>query len=295
VIRLWDRFVDATRRPVDTRPMALLRILVPLCIVFDLLRAVQVGMAPYYWRRFDAGGLSAFSGDDFVLGVLGPDAGLIVMGVVLVSMVAVSLGVGVRPAIVVGVLAYAQLGHLYPPGDRGVDRVLRMVLMLLLFTPAHRRWALGNRITGRAPVTEMPAGAVLVLQWFLVILYLNAGIAKILQQPKWLALSGTPVLYRIMADPLAGRLDHLAWLWAWPLFRVGTWGTIVLELTSLLLLTRWAPWWGILGALMHVGIFATMHLGMFSLGMLSMYVVVFGPWWVPALDRWLARRATASP
>lgn len=294
---LWTRFVAACRRPVDTRPIALLRILAPLCIVVDLLRALYVGMAPYYWRLWEHGGLSAFTGNDFLLAGLGPDAGMMLYGVVLTCMVAIITGVGVRPAIVIGVLAYAQLGHMYPPGDRGVDRVLRMVLLLLLFTPAHRRWSLGNRITGRAPVTTMPAGAIIVLKWFLVILYLNAGIAKLMQQPKWLAVSGTPVLYRIMTDPTAAKLDHLAWLWAWPLFRFGSWATIVLELTAPLLVTRWAPWWGIFGALMHIGIAASMHLGMFSFGMLSMYAVVFAQWWVPALDRALARRrgATASP
>ena len=34
--------------------------------------------------------------------------------------------------IVFGALAYAQLGHLYPPGDRAIDRILRTALLILL-------------------------------------------------------------------------------------------------------------------------------------------------------------------
>ncbi len=59
-----------------------------------------------------------------------------------------------------------------------------------------------------------------------------------------------------------------------------SWATVALELSSLLLLTRWAPWWGIVGALMHVGIFSMMELGMFSWGMLALYPIVFAPWLV---------------
>ena len=44
--------------------------------------------------------------------------------------VAASTGVAARPALLIGVLAYAQAGHLYAPGDRGIDRILRTVLLI---------------------------------------------------------------------------------------------------------------------------------------------------------------------
>ena len=287
---MWGRWVAAVSRPADTRPLAALRILLPLCILLDLLRAIQVGMAPHYWHLFEYGGLSAFSGEDFWLADLGPEGGMLLLGVTLLCMTLGMLGIGARPALLIGILAYAQLGHLYPTGDRGVDRILRLALLVLLFSPAHRRWSLGDRLLGRAPITEAPGWPGLLLRWFLVILYLNAGVAKLIQQPRWLALDGTPVLYRILTDPQAGALDHLRWLWAWPLLRLGGWLTILLELSSPLLLTRLAPWWAIGGALMHLGIALTMNLGVFSWGMLSLYPVLFAPWWLPALDRWQQRR-----
>jgi hypothetical protein len=184
-----------------------------------------------------------------------------------------------------GVLAYAQLGHLFPPGDRAIDRVLRCVLLLLLFTNAHRRLSLGNLLRKRAAVLTMPGWADDVLRLFLVIVYMAAGTAKLMQQPHWLGASGRPVLYRVVTDPLAGRLDPEAWESMSALFFVGGWGTIALELSALLLFTRVAPYWALVGATMHVGIAFTMELGMFSWGMLSLYPVLLAP----LVTRWRSR------
>jgi hypothetical protein len=289
MMRAWRAFVAACARPVDTRPLAALRILMPLCVILDLLRALQTGMAGTYYRLWEDGGLSTFAGEHWRLGALGPDAGLILVGVVLVCMTLVATGIGVRPAILVGVLAYAQLGHLYPPGDRGIDRIIRFSLLVLLFSQSHRRWALGDRLLGRAPVEQAPAAPQHLLMWFLVLVYMAAGVSKLVQQPAWLAVSGTPVLYRVLTDPLAGAWDHVRWAGVGFPFYVGAWVTIVFEVGALMLLTRWRAWWGLMGIALHLGIAATMHLGMFSFGMLSFYAVVMADWWVPALDRWRAR------
>ncbi|MEC8425767.1 MAG: HTTM domain-containing protein [Myxococcota bacterium] len=295
MIGLWKRFVAAQARPVDTRPLAALRILLPLCVVFDLLRSVQLGMAEVYYRPWDAGGLSTFSGDAWVLGGLGSDVGPWLVVLVVSCMLLVSLGLGVRPALLVGVLAYAQLGHLYPPGDRGIDRIIRTTLLLLVFSRSHRRWALGDRLLGRPPVETQPAAVRNLVLWFLVLVYTAAGVSKLVQQPAWLSVTGTPVLYRVLTDPLGGGLDHLTWAGLRLPFVVGGWFTIAFEVGSLLLLTRWRPWFGVLGILMHVGIGVTMELGMFSAGMLCLYVVVMAEWWVPALDRGTAARPCTRP
>lgn len=293
MIRAWRRFVAHAARPVDTRPLAALRILLPLCVIVDLLRALQLDLAGVLYRPWDAGGLSTFAGPEWALGGLGPDAGLWLVGLVIVCMGLVSAGVGVRPAIVVGVLAYAQLGHLYPPGDRGIDRIIRTGLLVLLFSQAHRRWALGDRLLGRPPVERAPAAPQQLILWFLVLVYMAAGVSKLMQQPAWLAVSGTPVLYRVVTDPLAGAWDHVAWAGVGLPFFIGSWATIVFEVGAFVLLTRWRRWFGLLGVGIHLGIGLTMHLGMFSVGMLCFYVVVLADWWVPALDRWRAGRLAA--
>jgi hypothetical protein len=87
---------------------------------------------------------------------------------------------------------------------------------------------------------------------------------------------------------MAGTLDPVRWLAFRPAFQVMSWATVALELSSLILFTRFAPWWGIVGALMHIGIFSMMELGMFSWGMLALYPIVFAPWIV-------RRMRSASP
>jgi len=288
---LWRRFVGSCSRPVDTRPLAALRILLPLCVIFDLLRSIQLGLAGVYYRPWDAGGLSTFVGDEWALAGLGPDAGLWLVGLIIVCMALVSSGLGVRPAIVVGVLAYAQLGHLYPPGDRAIDRIIRTALLILLFSQSHRRWALGDRLLGRAPVARAAAAPQHLILWFLVLIYMAAGVSKLMQQPAWLAVSGTPVLYRVVTDPLAGAWDHMTWSRIGLPFFVASWATIIFEVGAFVLLTRWRRWFGLLGVGLHLGIGLTMHLGMFSAGMLCFYVVVLAEWWIPGLDRWRVGRA----
>ena len=100
-------------------------------------------------------------------------------------------------------------------------------------------------------------------------------------------MSGPPQLYKIMTDPMAARLDanNPMLRTLWPLFRVGSMGTVVWEVASPLLLTRWAHFYGIIGVAMHVGIAVGMKLGMFSYGMLSLYPVVMAPWLIPWIDR----------
>jgi hypothetical protein len=211
-------------------------------------------------------------------------------------MALVAVGLWVRPATLLGVLAYAQLGALNPAGDRAVDRVIRTALLLLMFSQAHRCYALANRLRGRAPVRETTAWVADVLRWLLMLIYLSAGFAK-LGTGGWFTPQGDPHLFRIMTSPLDARLDPdlpvLRRLM--PLFRVGGWATMALELGAPLMLTRWAPLWASVGLLMHLGIAVLMKLGMFSWGMLALYPVLFGPWLSPLLDRVEARRRPPSP
>lgn len=276
-------------REDDARPLALVRIGAALAILLDLLRVGQLGLVGVLFRPYAQGGLSQVQDEAWWVGRwLSPEiAGPALYGLSLLCMGLVALGVLTRPATLLGVLAYAQLGHLYPPGDRAIDRVLRTVLLILLFSDAHRRLAL----LGAPALARIKAWPADLIRSFLVIVYLSAGLGKLMQQPAWLAASGVPVLYRVMSDPLAAHVDAQSALPYWWVFRVFGWGTIALELSSPLLFTRFAPVWAIFGFAMHLGIYSTMELGMFSWGMLSMYPLLLAPLWLPAWDRRRARSA----
>ncbi|MCB9764378.1 MAG: HTTM domain-containing protein [Alphaproteobacteria bacterium] len=288
---LWQRWVDFTGRPMDTRPLALVRIFAALCVLVDLLRLAQLRLVTFLFTPYEQGGLSQVQDSSWRLDeLLGPTvAGPVSYAVSLVCMALIALGVAVRPAIVIGVLAYAQLGHAYPPGDRAIDRVLRLTLLFLLFSQAHRRFALSNVLGWTKRLDTAPAWPADLIRSQLVMVYMAAGLSKIMQQPLWVAVTGTPVLYRIMTDPMAATLDPEAWEGAPWLFYAGGIGTIVLEVGAFVILTRLAPYWALLGLGMHLGIAMTMKLGMFSFGMMSLYPILLGAWICAGLDR-LGRR-----
>lgn len=271
---LWSRWVSFTGREIDARPLVLVRILIPLCILGDLIDLAIRGAWQPVLMSFDNGGINA----SFAPQLLG-DPNMDWLGPVLwllgvVTMPFISAGVMTRPAIVVGLLATSQFGHFFTPGDRAVDRLLRTTLLLLLF----------SEVTSRKVPARIAAWPVDLLKWLLVLIYLAAGIVKI-GSPGWLDPRLDPELYRIVADPLAGRLDPDSWRGFLAPFRLGSWATIVLEMTAPLILTRHCWKWAIFGAFMHVGIFVMMYLGMFSLGMLAFYPLLFSPW----TERWLDR------
>lgn len=292
---LWAWWVARATRPADVRPLALSRILLASCVIVDLLTGASLGLVDDLWSLPRDGGISAFAGADFALRALGPDAGLLLFGTTLVCMSLVALGLLSRPATVLGVLACAQMGALYPPGDRGADFLIRTALLLLVFTRAHRRYAVGNRLLGRAPEATTPGWAHDAIRLLLVHVYLSAGILKI-GTAGWFSLTTRPQLYRIMVDPLAGNLDatNPVWIALQPLFRVAGMLAVVWETLAPVFFSRHAHWWGIFGVLMHLGIAAGMSLGIFSWAVLSLYPVVMWPFLRPLFDRLDARRASAA-
>ncbi len=285
---LWARWVAFTGRPLDTRPLALVRIAAALCLLLDLLRVAWLGLVPVLFRPWEAGGLSTFTDDAVWIDQLSPLwAGPIAFWLAVACMSLVVLGVLSRPATLLGVLAYAQLGHLYPPGDRGIDRILRCVLLILVLSQAHRRYSLA-RGPRRETCSAWPSDLIRVL---LVCIYMSAGISKVMATPQWFGTGQWPVLYRILGDPLAAKVDpgitHPVWM---AFTRLGSLSTVLLECGALVILTRLAPWWAAVAMVMHLGIAVTMELGMFAWGMLSLYPVLLWPW----LRRWLDRE-TPSP
>ncbi len=262
-------------REVDARPLALVRILVPLVLLLDLLRMAQLGLVSDLFVPFSAGGLNAADNPHAWVRDLSPEwGGPITFGVALAALAAASAGLGGRWSMLVALVAYAQLGHICGPSDRGIDRILRTVMLILVFSDAHRVLAIGRPRAG-----QVKAWARGLITFLMVVVYLNSGVAKILGNPwGWLGWEGWPAVYLIVSNPVAGHVDPVAasgWLW---LFRIGGWGTILLELSAPLLLTRFAPYWALPAAAMHLGIAATMELGMFSWGVLALYPLFFAAW-----------------
>jgi hypothetical protein len=229
----WARWVAHTSREVDSRPLRLVRALVAACLLGDLAAMAWRGALEAVLLPASAGGLgSEPSPQAWFAGAWW--AGGLWYGVGWLALPWVFAGRAVRPALALALLASAQLGHLYVPGDRGIDRLLRTVLLVLLF----------SRATDDRPPVKVAAWPMDLLRWLLAIVYLQAGIAKLDAEPGFLDLH-QPELYEILCEPAVGRLDPLTWRPVPWLFTAGGAVALALELSAPLLVTRWARWWAV--------------------------------------------------
>jgi hypothetical protein len=213
-------------------------------------------------------------------------------------------GVATRVAGLGLALALAELGNLAPEGDRGVDVLLRIAILVLVCSGSHVRWSfdawLGSRL-GKLPPALIPAWPRRLLMLQLVWLYFSAAHNR--GDPAWWPTGGFSALATLLNDPHYARFSP-GWLaHVYPLTQAATVTTMSFELGSPLLLfltyldrdphrggrvgelvrryrVRWL--WLALGVMLHLGIAITMRLGIFSYGVLALYPVFIYP------DEWRA-------
>jgi hypothetical protein len=268
---LWERWVGWTHAPVDARALLWVRRLLPLAVAGDLLDMVWRGAWDAVLFPAAEGGLASDPAGWFLLDRLA-SPGPMLWWVLLLSMVVAMSGRGVRVALVIGLLASAQYGHFYTLGDRGIDRIIRTTMLILIC----------SRVCDSPTPQTIRAWAPNLIRWLLVLVYLGAGIGKLSNTMAWWHPAMRPELYTILADPLAGRLDPMFWGQHATPFILGGWATLVFELSAPLIFTRFAPWWALVGMALHLGIAATMYLGMFPFGMLALYPLLFERWLFPS-------------
>jgi hypothetical protein len=296
---LWDRREQPT-------VLALLRIGVGSILLVDFGRAAWLGVVPRLWGPDETGGLGAnvASRDpSLLLYDLLPysaDTAWLAYGVLITALVCFTLGFGTRVVGLVALLAYAALAKVLPLGDRGIDLMMRNVLLILTLSQSHARWSLDARIrTGSwlGDGQDVPAWPrhLLILQ--LVVMYFLAGVQK--TALAWTPFGGYSALYLVLQDPHIARFD-MSWLdgWAYPLTQVATATTHIFEWTAPLMLlayhyrdtrdrpgrlrawcNRWSPHqaWIAVGVLLHLGIWMTMDIGIFPWAMLLLYPAWFHP------------------
>jgi hypothetical protein len=229
-----------------------------------------------------------------------------------VSGFCVLLGAATRVSAVVLALALAQLGHIAPDGDRGIDHLFRLVLPILALSGSHARWSLDAwfwRRIGRPMPDQVSAWPRYLLFAQLIWMYFSAGHNR--SDPAWGPLGGFAALPTILSDPHWGRFDG-AWIsYAYPLLQGATLATMTFELSSIALpFTTWwqrhperagrigrlcnrlrLRWlWLALGVSFHLGIAVTMRLGVFPFGVLALYPVLFHPDEHARAGRWLRGR-----
>lgn len=271
-MNLWERWVEHCFRPIDARVPAALRIGLGTVTVLDMLRTWSHGLVPWLYR-VDGEGMArplAY----YLLEPLGPDGPVTAFWVALVAYAFVALGAFTRPAIIVALLASAQLGQVGALTEQGVDHIVRTALLVLLFAPCDNRWAVGPS----KHRDEVPAWSLDVITFLLVLIYMDSGFSKLFRDwNAWTNLAAHPATFRIMADPLSGVVDPV---WAYErqwLFRGLDTMTLIFECGAFVLLTRARSVWAVMGVALHLGLAFTMKLGQFPYAMLVFYPMFFVP------------------
>ncbi len=292
----WARVWDQREDPVV---LAVIRVLVASVLLFDFWWIAHLGIVDVLFTPQEGGGFPDVMSRDPVPELYrwfpsSPSTAWAAYGVLVGALVCFGAGFLTPVSGLVAALVSAQLAQVLPLGDRGIDTLLRNVLVVLSFSACGRRFGVDALLFGTR--REAPAWPrhLLILQ--LSVVYFCAGIQK--TALAWTPLGDLSALFLILQDPsiAAFRFDWLSKVY--PVTQLATATTMVFEWSAGLVplvywfrYTRTRPgrlraWfnthrplrgWVLLGAALHAGIALTMSLGIFPFAMLALYPALLHP------------------
>lgn len=328
MMRLLGRWVALWDRRETGESLALVRILVALVIVWDLLEVLRLGLVIPLWAPMEEGGIGPATHDDPVslfYRWFGATSGNTWWLYALALSSAMSLGVGLfsRASALTLLFAYSQLAALSPDADRGIDTLLRNVMIVLAFARAETlsldaRWRHGRFVTDQ-PVLAWPRYLIIAQ---LTLLYFSAGMLK--QASNWSFSGGYSALWLVMEKPhfVKYELPRDVVLPLYRLFQAGTLATVVWERSTILLpllvwlrgskerggklrtlvnRARLLEVWVATGVFFHLSLALFLALGAFPWGCLALYPALAKPstwrgWFSEVQSRfqlWRGRRLVA--
>jgi hypothetical protein len=325
LISFWDE-----REPPYA--LAAVRILVALVTLFDLGVVGFEALPEWLWAPIADGGTSPAADPEggpavyrliWSLGI----GGFGLWAILCVSILCFGAGFFTRSAGLVFVFTYAASAAVNDPADRGIDRAIRIVILILSFSAAGKAWSLDAwRKTGRfgGDGAEESAWPRYLVFAQLIITYAAAGLSK--GSPLWLPWGGYAALYVILRDPVYANADYSFLAEPLPYFvtQVATAFTHAWEILSPVLLlavyfrrtserpgrvraffnrVRYREIYIAFGVMFHLSLAFTMRLGIFPFAMLAFYPALFRPAEVASVvaraRQWLVRmlplRRIAAP
>ena len=314
--RLWAAWVELWDRREAPSSLALCRILVAAVLLADLLQARSYGLIDTIWGPppDGLGWGTKGSGAAAAARWFGASTGTaaLMWWTAAVACLLVIAGVATRLSILVLALTWAQLGHFAPDSDRGIDFMLRAVLVVLLFSQSHACWSVDawvRRRIGRPFPSLVPSWPRYLVFLQLLWIYFSAGHNK--TDKAWGPFGNFSALSNILTDPHFARFDPSWVATFYPLLQLAALATMIFELTSpvMILLTWWHStrdrpgrlrrlsnflrlrWvWMLTGLSFHVGIAVTMRLGIFPWGMIALYPALLRPDEINRAIAWLQSR-----
>ena len=317
----WVAFWSEREPPTA---LALIRILLPLVVLFDLCSLAASGALTWLWAAPAAGGIAGWSAEGAPLFYrifphTAASAQLLWAGLA-GSALCVGLGIGLRPAALLYVWLSAQAALINGPADRAIDRAIRIMFLILCFSPAAEVWSLRARCkTGSfrghdtVPAASWPRHLIVIQ---LVIIYWGAGLAK--GGTSWYPWGGYRALYYTLRHPVFAAADF-SWLehpLAFALTQLATAGTHLWELAAPLVLLaayyrrtdasaggartgrvralfrRWPVRnvYVAIGVVFHLSLALSLRLGIFPFAMLACFPAFFRPEELRATWAWLLLR-----
>lgn len=301
--RTWVQMWDLREHP---RSMALIRVAIGLVMLWDLLQVATLGLVDPLLGVEGAGGLSpthrtptpAF----WALWTEGmASAPTLLYGGLVATTLLYTAGVLTRPAMVGFVLLSAQWEWMLPGASRGIESMIRIVLLILACSDSDRwlsltAWWKTGSVWGDGQSVPAWPRHLIVAQ--LVLMYFLAGVQKF--GLDWTPVGQFSALYLIVQDPSIANADY-GWMASQPFYALTQLGTAVTVLwewsTPVLIVAYWYRftadrggavrdffnrwrihwWWAGIGVVFHVGIALLMELGIFPAAMLSFYFAFLHP------------------
>ena len=295
----WQRYVRLLDAREPATAMALLRIGVGLVLLFDLSYLGVFDLVDVVYGDGAGGNLGASTGaarPTFLVEQFGADAARVAHTTAFISGLAFTTGTFTRLSGLVFLGALVMLRDLYPLGDRGIDQLLRLVIVYILMSGSHEtlsvhaRWRHGAWARPNARIPAWPRYLVLVQ---VIWMYFTAGAYK--TTAEWAARGDYMALFYVLRYKHFVRWD-MNWVPSW-LTQVLTFVTIWFELLAPV--TLWAAYrhqqdphherrgtgalhgfrmvWTLIGLGLHVTLWIIMNIGIFTTGMLVMYFAWISP------------------
>jgi CubicO group peptidase (beta-lactamase class C family) len=230
--------IDAWFRPVSPRPLAGLRVGLPLLLLFHLIWLSDDLLSLHGSRGIIPWELTSLLRDPWVpglptlaeallpLGIREPSAITLLLSGYAGSLLALALGVHARLS---AFLAWGLHLSLMTSGSAsyyGVDQLANTFLFYLFLFPSGRAWTFAPRPAFSLREARIPVGCLRVMQIHLCVIYLAAGLDKAMGSQWW----NGEAIWQTVSQPIFSTFD-LRWLakHSWIPTLAGC-GTLVVEI-----------------------------------------------------------------
>ncbi len=316
--RLWRAWVELQDQQELPVTLAMVRIGVALIVLVDLAAMARHGLVVPLLGTSEVGGFASLTSRGtvpwpYLLLPATENTAWILWAAMGLAAAALFIGLYSRIASLSLLVLLATTATFVHDADRGIDLLLRNVLLLLTCSSAGRAWSVDAwRRTGdlRGDGSLMPAWPRYLLILQLVVVYFAAGIAK--AGIAWTPMGGYRALWWILNDPAISSISTTNLAAVAPLLALSTAISVTWEYTApLVLYVFWLRYtgdrggrlrhlavhhrpewvWLAIGVVFHLGIALTLRLGIFPWAMLALYPTFVNPheWpsWTrpPVIDR----------